>query len=102
MEDSETGLQNLLEQLSRAKKQREAVLGYFQLSANKKPIKAKDFKTLRIDHSDPTGRGILFYERAEDIVLSGELKPKCKSTVKEKKEFIEGQFPQIASVTCRS
>ena len=42
--NSETGLQNLLEQLSRAKKQREAVLGYFQLSANKKPIKAKQLE----------------------------------------------------------
>ncbi len=43
--NSDQGLQNLLEQLSRAKKQREAVLGYFQLSADKKPIKAKDLET---------------------------------------------------------
>ena len=43
--NSNEGLQNLLEQLSRAKKQREAVLGYFQLSADKKPIKAKDLET---------------------------------------------------------
>lgn len=43
--NSDKGLQNLLEQLSRAKKQREAVLGYFQLSADKKPIKAKDLET---------------------------------------------------------
>lgn len=42
--NTDTGLQNLLEQLSRAKKQREAVLGYFQLSANKKPIKAKQLE----------------------------------------------------------
>ncbi|WP_431165383.1 replication restart helicase PriA [Tenacibaculum halocynthiae] len=38
------GLQNLLEQLSRAKKQREAVLHYFQLSSSKKPIKAKELE----------------------------------------------------------
>ena len=43
--NSNEGLQNLLEQLNRAKKQREAVLGYFQLSADKKPIKAKDLET---------------------------------------------------------
>lgn len=41
---SDTDLQSLLEQLSRAKKQREAVLGYFQLAASKKPIKAKDLE----------------------------------------------------------
>ncbi|CAM1348336.1 Primosomal protein N' [Tenacibaculum crassostreae] len=38
------GLQTLLEELSRAKKQREAVLTYFQLAASKKPIKAKDLE----------------------------------------------------------
>ena len=42
---SDSDLQVLLEQVSRAKKQREAVLGYFQLSVAKKPIKAKDLET---------------------------------------------------------
>jgi primosomal protein N' (replication factor Y) len=42
---SDEALQGLLEQLNRAKKQREAVLGYFQLSADKKPIKVKDLET---------------------------------------------------------
>ncbi|MFT5762508.1 MAG: primosomal protein N' (replication factor Y) [Polaribacter sp.] len=42
---SDKALQNLLEELSRAKKQREAVLGYFQLFADKKPIKAKELET---------------------------------------------------------
>lgn len=42
---SDDALQNLLEQLIRAKKQREAVLGFFQLSASKKPIKAKELET---------------------------------------------------------
>ncbi len=37
-------LEPLLEELSRAKKQREAVLGYFQLMTSKKPIKAKDLE----------------------------------------------------------
>ena len=42
---SDEALQNLLSELNRAKKQREAVLGYFQLSADKKPIKAKELET---------------------------------------------------------
>lgn len=37
-------LQTLLEQLSRAKKQKDAVLVYFQLAASKKPIKAKELE----------------------------------------------------------
>ncbi|MDG2194775.1 MAG: primosomal protein N' [Polaribacter sp.] len=38
-------LENLLLTLSRAKKQREAVLGYFQLATGKKPIKATTLET---------------------------------------------------------
>ena len=41
---SDDSLGKLLENLSRAKKQREAVLGFFQLSSTKKPIKAKDLE----------------------------------------------------------
>jgi primosomal protein N' (replication factor Y) len=41
---TDASLETLLESLSRAKKQREAVLSFFQLSANKKPIKAKDLE----------------------------------------------------------
>lgn len=40
----ESYLEPLLEELSRAKKQREAVLGYFQLMTSKKPIKVKDLE----------------------------------------------------------
>ncbi|MCG1036849.1 replication restart helicase PriA [Polaribacter sargassicola] len=42
--NSDDSLGNLLEELSRAKKQREAVLTFFQLSASKKPIKAKELE----------------------------------------------------------
>ncbi|MDB4009615.1 primosomal protein N' [Polaribacter sp.] len=42
--ETDASLETLLESLSRAKKQREAVLSFFQLSANKKPIKAKDLE----------------------------------------------------------
>ena len=42
--NSDDSLGSLLEELSRAKKQREAVLIFFQLSTTKKPIKAKDLE----------------------------------------------------------
>lgn len=42
---SDASLTALLEELSRAKKQRDAVLTFFQLSTTKKPIKAKDLET---------------------------------------------------------
>ena len=41
---SDDSLNSLLEELSRAKKQREAVLTFFQLATSKKPIKAKDLE----------------------------------------------------------
>ncbi|QNM87085.1 primosomal protein N' [Polaribacter pectinis] len=41
---SDESLNSLLEELSRAKKQRDAVLTFFQLSTTKKPIKAKDLE----------------------------------------------------------
>lgn len=67
-----------------------------------KPVKISSLKIIKIDHSDPTGRGIFFYDKAEDISLANELKSKCITSVKEKNEFIEGQFPQIAIVSCRT
>ena len=42
---SDASLTALLEELSRAKKQRDAVLTFFQLSTTKKPIKAKELET---------------------------------------------------------
>jgi len=41
---ADDSLGKLLEELSKAKKQREAVLTFFQLSTSKKPIKAKDLE----------------------------------------------------------
>ena len=41
---SDDSLEKLLSELSRAKKQRDAVLTFFQLSTSKKPIKAKDLE----------------------------------------------------------
>ena len=42
--NDEQFLEPLLEELSRAKKQRQAILSYFQLATSKKPIKAKDLE----------------------------------------------------------
>lgn len=42
---SENSLENLLSELSRAKKQRDVVLSYFQLETSKKPIKVKALET---------------------------------------------------------
>ena len=41
---ADDALEKLLEQLSRAKKQRDAVLTFFQLASTKKPIKANDLE----------------------------------------------------------
>lgn len=43
---SENSLENLLTELSRAKKQRDVVLSYFQLETSKKPIKVKELEVL--------------------------------------------------------
>lgn len=42
---AENSLENLVEKLTRAKKQRDVVLTYFQLATNKKPIKVKDLES---------------------------------------------------------
>lgn len=66
-----------------------------------KPVKIEELKTIDIVHKDPTGKAILFYDNSQDIALTDQLKTKCKSSVKDKAEFIEGQFPQIANISCR-
>ncbi len=43
--NSDKGLNNLLEKLSRAKKQKDAILSFFQLTSTKKPVKTKDLET---------------------------------------------------------
>ena len=72
----------------------------FTLLLNK-PLNIKPLTSINIDHADPTGRAIFFYEKAEDITLANELKSKCRTQIKEKTEFKEGQFPQIATINCR-
>ena len=51
-------------------------------------------------HEDPTEAAILYYDNANYIFVDGALKDSCKSSVKEKENFTEGEFPQIVRVNC--
>ncbi|CAL2079547.1 Primosomal protein N' [Tenacibaculum sp. 190524A02b] len=95
---SENGLQDLLEQLSRAKKQREAVLHYFQLAGSKKPIKAKDLEN-RAGVSSTILKALVeknifeFYHiKTDRINFEGET-----NKVKQLNEFQEQAFKEIKS-----
>ena len=71
----------------------------FTLLLNK-PLDITLLKNIKIDHADPTGRGILFYVSATDIILTNELKTKCRTEIINKKNFIEGKSPQIVMISC--
>ncbi len=73
----------------------------FTLFLNK-PFDIRSLRHIKIDHVDPTGRGILFYDSATDIVLTNELQSKCRAQVIEKKDFIEGKSPQLVTINCNS
>ncbi|CAL2093820.1 primosomal protein N' [Tenacibaculum sp. 190524A02b] len=95
---SENGLQDLLEQLSRAKKQREAVLHYFQLAGSKKPIKAKDLEN-KAGVSSTILKALVeknifeFYHiKTDRINFEGET-----NKVKQLNEFQEQAFKEIKS-----
>lgn len=96
--NSDTDLQQLLEQLNRAKKQREAVLGYFQLAVDKKPIKAKELET-KIEVSAAVIKTLVdknvfeFYQIQTDrINFKGET-----NQLKELNEFQETALSEIKS-----
>jgi len=55
---------------------------------------------LELRHEDPTEAAILYYDNADHILIEGSLKMSCKSSVKEKGDFAEGEFPQIVKVIC--
>lgn len=52
-------------------------------------------------HEDPSASAILYYESDKNIYI-GDLQKSCKASVKEKKKFEEGEFPQIVKVICKS
>lgn len=70
--------------------------------ALKKPIDVKSLNNIKIVHADPTGKSVFFYDTADDILLSNELKTKCSTQIKEKAEFEQGEFPQIATIVCHA
>ena len=98
MYTSDESLQQLLEQLNRAKKQREAVLGYFQLATGKKPIKAKELET-KIGVSAAILKALVdkdifefYYIQTDRINFKGEL-----NRLKELNEFQETALTEIKS-----
>lgn len=64
------------------------------------PINIKTKSTLSLDHEDPSAIAILFYENSSHVQLNGSLKKRCKTTMKEKGKFAEGEFPQIVKIGC--
>ncbi|WBX70110.1 replication restart helicase PriA [Tenacibaculum retecalamus] len=93
---SNEALQSLLEALSRAKKQREAVLTYFQLSVSKKPIKSKELED-KSGTSSTVIKALVdkdifeFYEIQTDrINFKGET-----NQIKELNEFQQQSFNEI-------
>ncbi|RCS27284.1 primosomal protein N' [Polaribacter sp. WD7] len=93
---SDKGLNTLLKQLSRAKKQREAVLVFFQLSTSKKPIKAKDLEE-KANVSYAILKSLVdknifefYYIQTDRIQYSGET-----NTLKKLNEFQEQALSEI-------
>jgi len=68
----------------------------------KKPVEIKSLRDIKIVHADPTGKSVFFYDNANDISLSNKPKQRCRSRLIEKAEFEQGEFPQIATIICRS
>lgn len=66
----------------------------------KKPVTIKKGSTLSFNHEDPSASAILYYDKPSEIIINGTLKKRCKSTVKEKGDFNEGEFPQVVKVYC--
>ena len=68
----------------------------------KHPANIAKNSEIALAHEDPTDAAILYYENSEHIFVDGSLKSQCKSSVKEKGKFEEGEFPQIIKVNCKS
>ena len=70
--------------------------------ALKTPVSIDKNSEIAFYHEDPTDAATLYYENAEHILLGYSLKDSCKTSVKEKGKFAEGEFPQIIRINCRS
>ena len=67
----------------------------------KKPVSIDGDSEIGFFHEDPTEAAILYYKDAKHIIVGDNMKDSCKASVKEKDGFKEGEFPQIANVSCK-
>jgi len=75
------------------------VLKLFFTLPLKTPILIKG-SHINIEHKDPTAIAILYYDNPSRISLNGKMKNQCKSIVKDKPKFTDGEFPQVVKVDC--
>lgn len=66
----------------------------------KTPIKLQGKNAFAIDHTDPSGSAILYYENANSIQFDKKLEPDCLTMIEEKKDFEHGESPQIVTIYC--
>lgn len=66
----------------------------------KSPISLKGKNALTLDHTDPSGSAILYYETPNSIHFDKQLEPNCIATIEEIKDFKHGQSPQNVIVVC--
>ena len=64
------------------------------------PPKLSTIKKIDFIHADPTATAILYYENPKDVMLGYGLEDKCQTSVEEKPNFKEGEFPQIVTISC--
>ncbi len=67
----------------------------------KTPVDLKGENEIGLVHEDPSAAGILYYESVRSLSASGDYKKDCKVSVDEKKDFAEGDFPQIVKLNCK-
>ena len=81
------------------KKENNMLMLFFTLPL-KTPVAINKGSTLSLNHEDPGSIAILYYEKPSEIIINGSLKRRCKSSVKEKGDFKEGEFPQTVNIYC--
>jgi len=55
---------------------------------------------INVEHKDPTAIAILYYDNPSRISIEGAMKNRCKSSVKDKAKFEDGEFPQLVGISC--
>lgn len=64
------------------------------------PQKLTGKSRILLDHADPSASAILYYDNKSAITWGKSIQKNCKSHLAEKKEFGEGEFPQIVLIEC--